>query len=70
MEELAPASLGDGASEEKLQAVFGEQGLFILREGEKVVVVEVEEEEEKEKEEGGRRERRRRKRRGRKLRWV
>lgn len=34
MEELAPASLGDGASEEQLQAVFGEQRLFVLRQEE------------------------------------
>lgn len=45
MEELAPASLGDGASEEQLQAVSGEQRLFVLREEE-------EEEEAGEDEEG------------------
>lgn len=30
MEELAPASLRNGASEKELQAVFGEQGLLVL----------------------------------------
>lgn len=30
MEELAPASLRDGTSEEELQAVFGKQGLLVL----------------------------------------
>lgn len=30
MEELAPASLRDGTSEEELQPVFGKQGLLVL----------------------------------------
>lgn len=46
MEELSPSSLGDGTSEEELQAVFGEQGLLILGEEEN------EDEEDKWEEEG------------------
>lgn len=32
MEELPPSTLGDGASEEEFQAIFGEQRLLVLRE--------------------------------------